>query len=109
MINVIDKTKALVRELEDDIAEEYGSLGKVVWYDVQELRTPDEVITYTGLTASFILHDGCEVAGGGGKQDGTGELDVLLAKLLAIAELAEALGEIKTSLFDMCQEVEEGK
>jgi hypothetical protein len=109
MINVIEKTKVLVRELEDDLTEEYESFGKVVWHDVQELRAPDEVITYTGLTASFVLHDGCEAVGGGGKQDGTGELDVLLAKLLAIAELAEELGKIKTSLFDMCEEVEEGK
>ena len=108
MMTEMEETKQRIRELEHDLAEEYGSFGKVVWYDVQE-GFPNEVFTYSGSTASFVLHDGCEVAGGGGKQDGTSELDGLLAQLTAIEELAEELDKIKTSLFNSCQKVEEGK
>jgi hypothetical protein len=57
----MEETRKRIRELEDDLAEEYGAHGKLEWYDVHECF-PDEVITYSGSTASFFLHDGCEVA-----------------------------------------------
>jgi len=104
----IEETKLRIRELEDDIAEDYRAYGQLVWGETDKYFI-DEVTVYSESTVSLQASIEYEVASGFGIQDGDGELEGLLAEMGAIEMLAEELYEFKASLFSTCKEVEENK
>ena len=108
MMTEIEETTQRIRELQNDIADEYGTYGELVWEETYTYFI-DEVHVYSESAVSLVQPDGYEVASGGGIQDGDDELAGILAELGAIEVLAWELDEFNTNLCNVCKKVEEGK